>query len=165
MKNVLLFARPHGACATTLDEKANRIQPTHCFCRTAGSLRGYAHRPGSQFGMQGEIAHDSERVAGVPFSAEPAALGAMENSMALFDNIESNLDAIAGKVGLPPHEVREIANSVQANLTSSEGNPESAIEAAAAQHDVPIETIQKILNLGGGLESELGDFASTLFKP
>lgn len=85
--------------------------------------------------------------------------------MALFDNIESNLDAIAGKVGLPPHEVREIANSVQANLTSSEGNPESAIEAAAAQHDVPIETIQKILNLGGGLESELGDFASTLFKP
>jgi hypothetical protein len=84
--------------------------------------------------------------------------------MPLFDNIESNLEAIAGKVGLPPDEVRAIANSVQANLTSSDGNPEAALEATAAQHDVSIETIQKILNLGGGLESELGDFAGTLFK-
>lgn len=85
--------------------------------------------------------------------------------MALFDNIESNLDVIADKVGLPRNQVREIANSVQANLTSSEGNPAAALEAAAAQHDVSIETIQQILNLGGGLESELGDFAGTLFKP
>ncbi|HTT84298.1 MAG TPA: hypothetical protein VMF67_12520 [Rhizomicrobium sp.] len=85
--------------------------------------------------------------------------------MALFDNIESNLDVIADKVGLPRDQVREIANSVQANLTSSEGNPAAALEAAAAQHDVSIETIQQILNLGGGLESELGDFAGTLFKP
>ena len=85
--------------------------------------------------------------------------------MALFDNIETNLETIAGKVGLPPHEVREIANTFQANLTSSEGNPEAALEATAAQHDVSIETIQQILNLGGGLESELGDFAGTLFKP
>ena len=85
--------------------------------------------------------------------------------MALFDTIESNLSAIADKVGLPPHEVREIANSVQANLASSDGNPEAAIEAAAAQHDVSIATIQKILNFGGGLDSELGDFAGRFFKP
>jgi hypothetical protein len=89
----------------------------------------------------------------------------MENSMALFDNIEANLQTIADKIGLPPGEVREIANSFQANLTSSEGNPEAALEATAARHDVPIATIQQILNLGGGLESELGDFAGTLFKP
>lgn len=85
--------------------------------------------------------------------------------MALFDNIESNLEGIAEKVGLTPHEVREIANTFQANLTSSEGNPAAALEATAAQHDVSIERIQEILNLGGGLESELGDFAGTLFKP
>ena len=85
--------------------------------------------------------------------------------MALFDNIEANLQAIAEKVGLPPHEVREIANTFQANLTSSEGNPEAALEATAARHDVSIETIQEILNLGGGIESELGGFAGTLFKP
>jgi hypothetical protein len=85
--------------------------------------------------------------------------------MALFDNIESNLDAIADKVGLPPHEVREIANSFQANLTSSDGNPAAAFEATAAQHDVSLAKIQEILNLGGGLEGELGDFAGTLFKP
>ena len=84
--------------------------------------------------------------------------------MALFDNIESNLEGIAGKVGLPADQVREIANSVQANLTSSDGNPAAALEAAAAQHGVSVETIQEILNHGGGLESELGDFAGNLFK-
>ena len=85
--------------------------------------------------------------------------------MALFDNIEANLQVIADKVGLPPHEVREIANSVQANLTSNDGNPEAALEATAAQRDVSIETIQEILNLAGGLERELGDFAGSRFKP
>ena len=85
--------------------------------------------------------------------------------MALFDNIQANLQAIADKVGLPAQEVKEIANSVQANLTSSDGNPEAAIEATAAQLAVSVEVIEEILNLGGGLESELGDFSGTLFKP
>jgi hypothetical protein len=84
--------------------------------------------------------------------------------MGLFDNIENNLDAIAGKVGLSRDQVSAIANSVQANLTSSEGNPAAALEATAAQHGVPIATIEEILNRGGGLESELGDFAGSLFK-
>ncbi len=84
--------------------------------------------------------------------------------MGLFDKIETDLDAIAGKVGLPPAQVRAIANSVQANLTSSEGNPAAALEAAAAQTGFSVETIHEILNYGGGLESELGDFAGSLFK-
>ena len=84
--------------------------------------------------------------------------------MGLFDNIENNLAEIAGKVGLPPAQVREIANSVQANLTSSEGNPAAALEAAAVQSGISVATIQEILNYGGGLESELGDFAGSLFK-
>jgi hypothetical protein len=84
--------------------------------------------------------------------------------MGLFDNIENNLDSIAGKVGLSSDQVREIANSVQANLTSSDGNPAAAVEAAAAQHGVPVAAIEEILNHGGGLESELGNFAGSLFK-
>jgi hypothetical protein len=90
---------------------------------------------------------------------------ALECIMALFDNIESNLETIAGKVGLPADQVREIANSVQANLTSSDGNPAAALEAAAAQHGVSVDTIHEILNHGGGLESELGDYVGNLFKP
>jgi hypothetical protein len=89
----------------------------------------------------------------------------MGKNMGLFDNIEGNLDSIAGKVGLTPEQVREIANAVQANLTSSDGNPAAALEAAAAQQGVSVETIQEILNHGGGLQSELGDIAGTLFKP
>ncbi len=85
--------------------------------------------------------------------------------MGLFDNIEGNLDAIAGKVGISPDQVRAITNSVQANLTSSEGNPAAALEAVAAQHGVSVATIQEIMNHGGGLESELGNFAGSLFKP
>jgi len=84
--------------------------------------------------------------------------------MGLFDNIEISLDAIAGKVGISPDQVREISNTFQANLTSSDGNPLSAIEATAAQHGVPVATIQEILNHGGGLESGLGDIAGSLFK-
>jgi hypothetical protein len=84
--------------------------------------------------------------------------------MGLFDAIEGNLESIAGKVGLPPDVVREVANSVQANLTSSEGNPAAALEAAAAQHGLSVSTIQEIMNHGGGLESELGNFAGSLFK-
>jgi hypothetical protein len=84
--------------------------------------------------------------------------------MGLFDMIEGNLDSIAGKVGITPDQVREIANTVQANLTSSDGNPAAALEATAAQHGVPVSTIQEILNHGGGLESELGEFAGSLFK-
>src|SRR5664279_2757154 len=84
--------------------------------------------------------------------------------MGLFDNIENSLDSIAGKVGLSPDQVREISNTFQANLTSSDGNPLAAIEATAAQHGVSVATIQEILNHGGGLESELGDIAGSLFK-
>jgi len=85
--------------------------------------------------------------------------------MGLFDNLESQADAIAAKVGISADQVRAISNTVQANLTSSEGNPAAALEAAAAQHGVSVSTIQEILNHGGGLESELGDFAGSLFKP
>ena len=84
--------------------------------------------------------------------------------MGMFDNIEANLNIIADQVGLPPHHVREIANTFQANLTSSDGNPLAAIEVTAAQQGVSIATIEEIINLGGGLESELGDISGKLFR-
>jgi hypothetical protein len=50
-----------------------------------------------------------------------------------------------------------IANTFHANLTSSDGNPEAAIEAAAAQHGVDTATVREIIAQAGGLESEVGD--------
>lgn len=84
--------------------------------------------------------------------------------MGLFDNIEANLEAIAGKVGIPAEQVQAITNTFQANLTSSEGNPAAALEATAAQHGISVAAIEEILNHAGGLKSELGDFAGSLFK-
>jgi hypothetical protein len=84
--------------------------------------------------------------------------------MGLFDNIEANLDSIAGKVGITPDQVRSITNTFQANLTSTDGNPLAAIEATAAAHGITTGTIHEILNHGGGLQSELGDVAGTLFR-
>jgi hypothetical protein len=84
--------------------------------------------------------------------------------MGLFDNLVNEAETIGGKVGLTPDQVQAIANTVQANLTSSDGNPAAAIEAAAAQHGVPVSTIEAMLNHGGGLQSELGSFAGSLFK-
>jgi len=84
--------------------------------------------------------------------------------MGLFDNLINEAETIGGKVGLSPDQVHAIANTVQANLTSSDGNPAAAIEAAAAQHGIPVSTIEAMINHGGGLESELGDIAGTLFK-
>ena len=84
--------------------------------------------------------------------------------MGLFDNIEANLDVIAQKVGISSDQVKAIANTFQANLTSTDGNPLAAIEATAAQHGITTNTVHEILNHGGGLESELGDFAGSLFK-
>jgi hypothetical protein len=37
------------------------------------------------------------------------------------------------------------ANTFHANLTNSDGNPEAAIEAAAAQHGVDTAPVRKII--------------------
>jgi hypothetical protein len=62
-------------------------------------------------------------------------------------------------------EVHAIANTFQANLTSSDGNPEEAIEAAAAQHGVDTGTVREINSRAGGLESEIGDISEHSVKP
>ena len=85
--------------------------------------------------------------------------------MGLFDNLEIKAGEIAEKTGLAVTDVHAIANSFQANLTSSDGNPEEAIEAAAAQHGVDTATVREIITRAGGLESEIGDIAEHSVKP
>ncbi len=85
--------------------------------------------------------------------------------MGLFDNLEAKAGAIAQETGLSVTDVHAIANTFQANLTSSDGNPEEAIEAAAAQHGVDTATVREIIARAGGLESEIGDIAEHSVKP
>jgi hypothetical protein len=85
--------------------------------------------------------------------------------MGLFDNLEARAGEIAEKTGLAVKDVHAIANTFQANLTSSDGNPEEAIEAAAAQHGVDTATVREIIARAGGLESEIGDIGEHSVKP
>jgi len=85
--------------------------------------------------------------------------------MGLFDNLETKAAEIAEKTGLAVADVHAITNTFQANLTSSDGNPEQAIEAAAAQHGVDTGTVREIVSRAGGLESEIGDLVEHSVKP
>lgn len=59
--------------------------------------------------------------------------------MELYGNLETKAAEIAEKTGLAVADVHAIANTFQANLTSSDGNPEQAIEAAAPNMEWPQE--------------------------
>ncbi len=85
--------------------------------------------------------------------------------MGLFDNLEAKAGEIAKETGLSVDDIHAIANTFQANLTSSDGNPEVAIEAAAAQHGVDTGTVRDVIARAGGLESEIGDIAEHAVKP
>jgi len=85
--------------------------------------------------------------------------------MGLFDNLEAKAPEIARETGLSVADVHKIGNSLLANLTSSDGNPEEAIEAVAVQHDVDTATVREIIARAGGLESEIGDIAEHSVKP
>jgi hypothetical protein len=88
-----------------------------------------------------------------------------ENPMGLFDNLEAKAGDIAKNTGLAVRDVQAIANTFQADLTSTDGNPEMAIEAAAAQHGVDTATVREIISRAGGLESEIGDIVEHSVKP
>jgi hypothetical protein len=85
--------------------------------------------------------------------------------MGLFGNLEAKAGEIAEKTGLAVTDVHAIANTIRANLTSSDGNPEEAIEAAAAQHGVDTAPVREIIAQAGGLECEIGDIAEHSVKP
>ena len=85
--------------------------------------------------------------------------------MGLFDSLEAKAGEIAKSTGLAIADVHAITNTFQANLTSSDGNPEAAIEATAAQHGVDTSTVREIISQAGGLESEIGDIVEHAVKP
>ena len=85
--------------------------------------------------------------------------------MGLFDNLEAKAAEIAEMTGLAVADVHVITNTFQANLTSSDGNPEQAIEATAAQHGLDTATVREIVSRAGGLESEIGDLVEHSVKP
>jgi len=85
--------------------------------------------------------------------------------MGLFDNLEAKAGEIAEKTGLTVTDIHAIANTFQANLTSSDGNPEEAIEATAAQYGVDTATVREVIARAGGFESEIGDIAEHSVKP
>jgi hypothetical protein len=86
-------------------------------------------------------------------------------SMGLFDNLEAKAIEIAKFTGLSVGEVRRITNTFQANLTSSEGNPEIAIEATAAQHGLDTTIVRQIMTRAGGLENEIGEIGEHSVRP
>jgi hypothetical protein len=88
--------------------------------------------------------------------------------MGLFDNLEAKAGEIAEKTGLAVTDVNAIANTFRANLNSSDGNTEEAVEAveaAASQHGVDTALVREIIARAGGLESEIGDIAEHSVKP
>ncbi|HEY4076527.1 MAG TPA: hypothetical protein VGM26_06290 [Rhizomicrobium sp.] len=85
--------------------------------------------------------------------------------MGLFDNLQAKAAEIAKATGLSVADVNAITNTFQANLTSSDGNPEEAIEATAAQHGMDAATVREIVSRAGGLETEIGDIAEHSVKP
>ena len=70
--------------------------------------------------------------------------------MGLFDNITANLDTIAGKVGMTPDQVNAITTTLQAKITEAGGDHVAALQATAAQHGIPVDKLQELVNHGGG---------------
>ena len=85
--------------------------------------------------------------------------------MGLFDNISANLNTIAGKVGMTPDQVSAITSTLQSQLIEVGGNHLAALEATAAQHGIPVDKLQEIVNHGGGgLAEQAQGIVGGLFK-
>ena len=85
--------------------------------------------------------------------------------MGLFDDITGKLNDIAGKVGMTPDQVSALTTTLQSKMTEVGGNQMAALEATAAQHGVPVDKIQEIINhAGGGLAEQASGLIGGLFK-
>jgi hypothetical protein len=82
--------------------------------------------------------------------------------MSLFDILTSNAEDLAGKVGIPSEQVLSIASMIEAKTGDGSSQIE-AIEAAAAEHGLPVEKIQELVGHAGSagdLMQGLGNLAS-----
>lgn len=82
--------------------------------------------------------------------------------MGMFDAILGNVDAIAGKLGLPAEQVQSIVGSLQEKLAGG-GDQLSALSQVAQEHGLSLESLQNVLgNTAEGAGSVLGRIAGTL---
>lgn len=84
--------------------------------------------------------------------------------MGLFDNLESQAEAIAGKAGISPDQVKAIGDTLQSQLGNG-SDQMAALEATAQQHGIPVDKIQEVLGHAGSsgdLMGEIGGMAKGL---
>lgn len=82
--------------------------------------------------------------------------------MSMFDGIEGQLEAIAGKFGVSPQMVRAVMATVQGHMANNGGNQTAAVQAAAAQHGISADMIQQILSHGTGGNTLAGEAENLL---
>lgn len=70
--------------------------------------------------------------------------------MSLFDSLTNKAEELAGKVGIPPEQVLSIASAIEAKTGDGSSQME-AIEAAAAEHGLPVDTIKALVGHASGM--------------
>jgi hypothetical protein len=86
--------------------------------------------------------------------------------MSLFDILTNKAEELAGRVGIPPEQVLSIASAIEAK-TGDGSSQVAAIEAAAAEHGLPVEKIQELMghaNEAGNVLGSLSGMASSFLK-
>jgi hypothetical protein len=81
--------------------------------------------------------------------------------MSLFDSLTNKAEELAGKVGIPPDQVLSIASSIEAKTGNGSSQIE-AIEAAAAEHGLPVDTIKALVGHAGGSSDIAGEISGAL---
>ena len=81
--------------------------------------------------------------------------------MSLFDSLTNKAEELAGKVGIPPEQVLSIASAIEAKTGDGSSQIE-AIEAAAAAHGLPVDTIKALVGHAGGTGDIAGEIGSSL---
>ena len=87
--------------------------------------------------------------------------------MGLFDDLQNRCVEIAGKAGIPPETVQSISASIQQKMTEEGASHMQAVEAVAAQHGLPVGTVQEVLSHCGSaedFEGEMGNLTKGFLK-
>ena len=82
--------------------------------------------------------------------------------MAMIGNLETQAEAIAGKAGISPDKVKNIAQSLQGKIKGG-SDPKQALEATAQEQGVPVEKVREVLGHAGLSGDKLQSFAKGLF--
>ena len=67
--------------------------------------------------------------------------------MSMFDDILSNLEAIAAKMGVPPETLNALAETVQEKIADG-GDQLSALTETAKEHGLSLESLQGLMASG-----------------